>query len=51
MIQMAMGDENPGQSFKTDPSLKDLSLGAFAAINQEAIFIVFYDLRGQVAAH
>ena len=45
MIQVAVGDQDVVQALETDPGLQDLALGAFAAVDQEAVFIMLDDLR------
>jgi hypothetical protein len=44
MIQVPVGDQNVIKVFKTQPGLQNLTLGALAAINEKAIFIVFEHL-------
>ena len=46
---MAMGDENVAQVAEADAGLQDLALGAFAAIDQEAILVVLDDLCRKAA--
>ena len=46
---MAVGDEDVVQVLEPDAGLQDLALGAFAAINEEAILIVLDDLGCQAA--
>lgn len=41
---MAVGDEDAVEPFETDPRAQDLALGAFPAINQEAVFVVLDNL-------
>jgi len=44
---MTVRDQNAIQAAKTDSRSKDLALGAFTTIDQEAIVPIAYDLRGQ----
>ena len=41
MVEMAVGDQDAVESFKTDPGLEYLTLRAFAAVNQKTEFIMF----------
>jgi len=47
---MSMGDQDAVQALEPDPGLQDLALSAFAAIHEEAVFVVHNHLGGQVAA-
>lgn len=38
---MAVGDQDAIETFKTDPGLQNLTLRAFAAVNQKTEFIMF----------
>jgi len=38
-----------GEALEAEARLQNLALGAFAAVDQEAIFVVASDLRGQAA--
>ena len=49
VVQVAVGDENVAQVPEADAGLQDLALGAFAAVDQEAEFVVLDDLRGKAA--
>ena len=44
VIQVPVCDKNIAQVPEANPGLEDLALGAFAAVDQEAEFIVFNDL-------
>jgi hypothetical protein len=45
-----MCDHDAVQTFEAQPRFHDLPLGALAAIDQEAMFIVHYHLGGKAAA-
>ncbi len=49
VVQVAVGDENVVQVPEADAGLQDLALGAFAAVDQEAEFVVLDDLRRKPA--
>jgi hypothetical protein len=49
MIEMAVGDQDPVKAFETDPGLENLALGAFPAVDQEAMLIVLDHLGRQAA--
>ena len=40
MIKMAVGQQNLVEAFEPNPRPKDLALGAFAAVNQKAEFLM-----------
>ena len=44
VVQVTVGDENIAQVPEADAGLQDLALGALAAVDQEAEFIVLDDL-------
>jgi hypothetical protein len=44
---MAVGDQDAVQTLKPDPGFQDLALGSFTAIDQEAVFIMFDNLRSE----
>ncbi len=50
MIQVAVGDQDVVQALEAQTGLHDLALGAFPAVDQEAIFIVHHHLGGKPAA-
>ena len=47
VVQVPVGDENIVQVPESDPGLQNLALGALAAVDQEAEFVMLYDLSGQ----
>ncbi|MCX6036350.1 MAG: hypothetical protein NTW99_00340 [Chloroflexi bacterium] len=49
VVQVAMRDENVVQVPEADAGLQDLTLGALAAVNEEAEFVVLDDLRRKPA--
>ena len=49
MIEMSMRQQDAGKMLETHARLQDLTLRAFAAIDQKTIFIVFDDLCGKSA--
>ncbi len=42
---MPVGDQDTVQPLEPNPALQDLALRAFAAINQETVFVVFDNQR------
>ncbi len=44
-----MGDEDAVEALEAHAGLEDLALGAFAAIDQEAVLVVLNQVGGQVA--
>lgn len=49
MIEMAVREQDARQAFEPRAGLQDLSLRTFAAIDEEAIFVMRNDLRGKPA--
>ena len=46
---MPMRDEHPVETFEAQPGLQDLPLGAFTAVDQEAVLVVYHHLGGETA--
>ena len=44
---MAVGNEDFVEPFEPQAGFEDLPLGAFAAVHEEAVFVVDDDLRGE----
>ena len=49
VVEMTVGDENVVQVPEAEAGLQDLTLGALAAVNEEAEFVVLDDLRRKPA--
>ena len=46
---MAVRDQDVVQALEAQPRFQDLALRAFAAIDQEAVFIMLHQVRGEAA--
>jgi hypothetical protein len=46
MVKVSVSDQDAVHAFESQTGIKDLALGPFSAINQEAELIMQYDLGG-----
>ena len=51
MIAVEVGDEDPLQLAQAQGRCQDTVLRPFAAVDQEAVFVVHYHLRGEAAPY